>query len=217
MLDPIIITGCARSGTSLVAGIVNKCGAWGGDMFGPSQHNQRGYFENKLLREQVIKPYLRYINVDPLGQDPLPNINELSYQPLKKQMIKIVREQGYKKGPWFYKCAKACLIWMLLDGEFPNAKWIIVRREPKDIVASCMRTGFMQKRKDTESWRKWVDHHLDRFEEMRNSSMQTWEVWPQKLIDGDVSEMYNAIEAVGLKWDEQAVSDFVAPELYHGA
>ena len=36
MKDPILITGCARSGTSMIAGVINICGAFGGDMAGPN-------------------------------------------------------------------------------------------------------------------------------------------------------------------------------------
>ena len=69
---PIIITGCARSGTSLTAGIVNLSGAYGGDMHGPNKYNARGMYENKSIKEVLDKPYLRSIGADPKGQKPLP-------------------------------------------------------------------------------------------------------------------------------------------------
>ena len=65
---PILITGCPRSGTSLTAGIINKCEAWGGEMVGPTPHNPKGFFENIGLREKLTKPVLSAMGCDPLGQ-----------------------------------------------------------------------------------------------------------------------------------------------------
>jgi hypothetical protein len=49
--SPIIITGCARSGTSMIAGIINLCGAWKGVTSGPNKYNAKGMFENHELRQ----------------------------------------------------------------------------------------------------------------------------------------------------------------------
>jgi hypothetical protein len=70
MRPPILITGCARSGTSMTAGIVHICGAFGGRMSGPTPNNRKGMFENEEVRNQIVKPYLSSIGADPLGQKP---------------------------------------------------------------------------------------------------------------------------------------------------
>ncbi len=44
---PIIVTGCARSGTSLTAGVLHLCGAWIGKCTGPTAYKKRGQFENE--------------------------------------------------------------------------------------------------------------------------------------------------------------------------
>ena len=144
MKEPILITGCARSGTSMVAGVINLCGAFGGKMSGPNKNNQKGMFENHRIRQNIVKPYLRKLEVDPLGQYPLPNIKGLDI-PVnwREDVIKIMIDQGYKDGEWFYKGAKMCLHWPVWDYAFPNAKWIIVRRRTGDIVRSCLHTSFM--------------------------------------------------------------------------
>ena len=48
--SPIIITGCARSGASMVAGAFIKCGAFGGAM-----NNQ---FENLKIHNEIVPEYL---------------------------------------------------------------------------------------------------------------------------------------------------------------
>ena len=77
MNDPILITGAARSGTSMVAGAINICGAFGGNMRGPNKNNEKGMFENVRIVQNLTKPYLRGIGADQLGQYPLPDIFNL--------------------------------------------------------------------------------------------------------------------------------------------
>ena len=112
MKSPILITGCARSGTSLVAGCINICGAFGGKMFGPSPYNRKGMFENQRIREEIDKGYLRSIGVDPKGQRPLPDIKNLTIPVnFRQQVTEVILSEGYKSGPWFYKGARSCLFW----------------------------------------------------------------------------------------------------------
>lgn len=214
--NAILITGCARSGTSLIAGIVDICGAFGGKVTGPTGANKKGQFENDHIREQVVKPYLRSLGADPLGQDPLPDLDKLiPYKDFFRDVTTPICQEGYQSGPWYYKGAKMCLIWPVWHVAFPKAKWIIVRRTSDNIVRSCLNTGFMRAFHDAEGWSKWVWKHLVRFEEMKDSGLNIREVWSDKLIDGDLSEIQEAIEWAGLEWKEDEVLDFISPELWN--
>lgn len=230
MKDPILITGCARSGTSLVAGIINMCGAFGGKMSGPNRYNEKGMFENAEIRNRIVKPYLRKIGVDPLGQYPLPNVDGLKIPvswKWRKDVCEVMQSQGYKDGEWMYKGAKICLFWPVWDVAFPNAKWVIVRRSKDDIVNSCLRTGFMRAfaRQDTlkkigvknekEGWLWWVQQHLERFEEMYDVINNLHQVWPHFFIErGDFEEIKELIKKLGLKWND-AVYEFVDKKLWN--
>ena len=214
---PILITGCARSGTSIVGGIVNYCGAFGGAMTGKTPHNRRGQFENNFIRNQIVKPHLRKYGYDPLGQKPLPDIEKLPIDMnWKTRVINVMKDQGYKSGPWFYKGAKMCLFWPQWHFAFPTARWIFVRRENRDIINSCLKTGFMSKYKKAEGWQKWIDVHMERLEEMKDAGMDVVEVWPSKIISGNYGEIKNAIHHVGLRWNRDVVHDFIDPRLWHG-
>lgn len=225
MIDPIIITGCARSGTSLTAGIVNICGAFGGDMFGPNKHNQKGMFENKEVRQNIVKPYLKKIGCDPLGQKPLPNnrqvfeVNDKVILEWRTRIQEIYKHQGYKNGEWFYKGAKACLLWYLWHRAFPTAKWVLVRRDDNDIANSCMRTSFMRAYNDHHGWIKWVKKHNRRFEEMKSAGLNVFEFWPSRVISGDYSHAKEMIEYLGLEYmgNEKIVMSFVDPKLYRSS
>lgn len=220
MIDPILITGCARSGTSLTAGVIHICGAFGGDMYGPNKHNQKGMFENREIRQDIVKPYLRKIGVDPMGQRPLPNnrqifeINTVQAEQWRKRIQGVMKNNGYTDGQWFYKGAKICLIWRMWHLAFPEAKHVIVRRESNDIAASCMRTAFMRAYSDKRGWLKWVAKHEKRFDEMKQAGLDVVEFWPSKAIDGDFGYVREFVEGLGLVYDDETVKAFIDPTLY---
>lgn len=220
MLDPILITGAARSGTSMTAGIISICGAFGGDMFGPNEFNQKGMFENKEIRQDIVKPYLRKIGVDPLGQFPLPNnrqvfeVSNKQVEVWRKLITESIVKQGYKEGEWFYKGAKSCLVWYLWYLAFHDAKWVIVRRRAKDIAHSCLRTRFMKSYQTEKEWLGWVEVHERRFDEMKLAGLNIKEFWPSEVINGNFDKAKEMIEWLGLEWKEKLVRAFIDPSLY---
>ena len=217
--QPIFITGCARSGTSMTGAFVLFCGAFGGEMSGPTRYNKKGMYENHRIRETVIKPYLERMCVDPKGQYPLPDINNLlPFPDIKRRFLRILVEEGFKDDDntrWFYKGAKMCLFWPVLHKAFPNAQWIIVRRDTEDIIHSCLKTPFMNQRHTEDSWREWVEHHLECFEEMKSSGLEVREVWPTKFVEGYFSELHGIAEWLGYEFTsdlKEKMSAFVCPD-----
>jgi len=217
---PILITGAARSGTSMTAGIFDLCGGFGGKMRGATQFNKRGMFENSMVVDGIVKPYLSWAGVDPMLQNPLPDpkqlpsIDEFLGRPLREAIHEIFQKQGYKKGKWYYKGAKMSLLWSLFHNAFPNAKWVIVRRRKDHIVNSCMKTHFMRNRSTEKEWEEWVDIHEKEFVNMHEAGLQVKEVWPSKFIEGDFREIIDIIEWCGMKWNGKSVSEFVEPALF---
>jgi len=214
--DPILITGAARSGTSMVAGIINICGAWGGKLAGPNRYNPKGMRENREVVDKIIKPYLRELGCDPMGQYPLPDTEDLWIKRgIREQFFRIMELQGWNgKSPLFYKEVKMCLLWPAFRAAFPNAKWVVVGRRDEQIVRSCMRTGFMRAFKNEQGWQWWVDQHKQRFHRMREADLQVKEVWPERMMQGNYLEMLNVIEWLGLQWRDQKIRDFIEPKLY---
>lgn len=226
MEQPILITGAARSGTSMVGGIINMCGAFGGNMSGATPYNAKGMYENAHIRNNVVKPYLRALGYDPKGQYPLPQIDRLPIPKHWKDTIeKVMIREGYKDGAWFYKGAKMCLHWPVWHYAFPNAKWIIVRRKTPDIINSCLKTGFMtafgrdanlkaiKADNEHDGWLWWVHQHEKRFIEMMTEGLNIKVVWPERMVDGDYSQMKEMIEWLGLEWNPE-VYNFIEPKLW---
>lgn len=202
----------------MVSGIVQTCGAFGGAICGPTPANVRGQFENTFIRNRAVKPYLVRIGADPLGQTPLPDQSRLVPFPELREIVEgIMSFQGLQPGiRWYYKEPKMSLVWKVWNDAFPNAQWVIARRDTDDIIKSCLRTSFMHKRHTEDEWREWVQYHLDRFEEMKAAMPgRVVEVWPSKFINGDPREIQSVIEWMGLHWDPNAIIEFVSPDLWH--
>ena len=226
MKDPILVTGCARSGTSMAAGVINICGAFGGKMVGANRFNEKGMFENSEIRNNVLKPYLKKLRVDKMGQYPLPNIETLPIESNWSNRIEsIMRHEGYKEGPWMYKGAKMCLMWKQWHYAFPDAKWVIVRRKTSDIVSSCMKTGFMRAFQSEEiqravgvtnerdGWKWWVRQHEQRFVEMITAGLNVKVIWPERMVSGNYKQMMETVEWLGLDWNEK-IFKFIEPKLW---
>jgi len=224
--EPILITGCARSGTSLIGGIIHTAGAFGGRMSGPNLNNKKGMFENAEVRNNILKPFIASLGVDRLGQYPLPDINNMPIpNNFRARIEHVMLDHGYKDGPWMYKAPKASLIWPVFHFAFPRAKWIIVRRKTEDIVNSCIKTGFMRAfartenqraigaKNEREGWTWWVNQHLERFNEMMTEGLNCKVVWPERAVYGDYVQIMEMIEWLGLKWKSEILA-FIDPKLW---
>jgi len=224
----ILVTGAARSGTSMVAGVINMCGAFGGAMSGKTRYNEKGMFENASIRNDIVKPYLRHIKVDPMGQYPLPDVDNINIPTnWRKNIENIFCDQGFTgESQVFYKGAKMCLHWPVWHYAFPNARWIIVRRRTGDIMRSCMKTGFMSAfareknykavgaKDEREGWLWWVHQHEERFVEMITEGLNCKVIWPERMIRGDYKQLYETLEWLGLEWKSE-VLEFIDSKLWH--
>ena len=225
--DGVFITGAARSGTSLVAGIVDLCGAFGGVTSPPNAYNQKGMFENTAIRNNVVKSFLRKMRCDEKGQFPLPTIPGMPvYAGFDSLLRDQLKKEGYTTGKWYYKGAKICLMWPYYKHYFSTSKFIIVRRADDDIVNSCIRTGFMNAfsnrtkqqavgaKNETQGWHWWVKQHHKRFQEMKAAGLQVREIWPSRMMTGDYAEVREVVEWAGLEFNELKVKQFIDPKLY---
>jgi hypothetical protein len=227
--SPILITGAARSGSSMVAGIMRICGAFGGKCSGATEN--RGVNENDFIHDKMIIPFLRNMKADSSGQYPLPNVVEMSIPAdWQRRIIGTLTNQNYRKGqgPWFYKGSKSILIWPVWNYAFPNAKWIIVRRRTGDIIRSCLETWHMKAfedqrnqkavgaRNQREGWLWWIRQHEKRINEMIQSGLNCKVVWPERMVNGDYEQIYEAIEWCGLDWknNTQRILQYIDPKLW---
>lgn len=153
-----------------------------------------------------------------MGQNPLPDTKRIPAElniDLRSQVEAIITTQGYRAGPWYFKDAKACLTWPTWHTAFPKARWIVVRRDARQIAASCIRTGFMRAYNNMDGWLKWVAHHESCFDEMKAAGLDLWEIWPESTLNGDLTVFEDLVTELQLNWRGDEVSEFVDPGLWH--
>ncbi len=228
MQPPILITGAARSGTSLIAGAINICGAKGGTMMQVPAANPQGMFENKEVTDQCIKPWLEFHNADRKCQYPLPDPDSQDQKSgalWRQQIQEIMERQGVgPEDPWFIKSPKITWTWRLWAQAFPGADWVIVRRRREDVARSCCHVSFMREMQNPnvqgalrvssehDGWLWWVDQHVRVFEQIKRE-LSAWEIWPENMINGDYRALYSLIHHLGLQWTSQVLT-FIDPKLW---
>lgn len=217
---PIFVMGLPRSGTSMVAGLLNICGAWTGSTVPcRSKINPKGFFEHSRIREQVIKLILKEIGCDPLGVTKLPpiDINIEANELLTDVLYQIIIQDGYKSDtPWLYKDPKLTLIWRIFTNAFPGAKWVIVRRDKDAVIDSCLRTHFMvQHSTDRDYWEKFTDEYLARIEAFKQADIPFFEIWSEEVITGNFEKVKELVEFLDLDYKESEVKEFVSPSYWN--
>jgi hypothetical protein len=218
--SPILITGAARSGTSIIGAAINHCGAFLGET------SKRAMFENIRIKEEIVKPYFDRMGVDVRAQYPLPDLHSISIPTdWKQQVEQILTDEGYKKGKWMYKGTGMGLVWPVWHYAFPNAKWIIVRRKTYDIIQSCLKTGYMNAFSDediqqkigvsneSDGWLWWVRQHEKRFVEMIQEGVNCKQIWPERMVDGNYEQLYEVLDWIGLP-KKEGLTNFINPLLW---
>jgi len=215
---PILVTGLPRSGTSLVAGSLQACGAWLGKTLAGNTANPEGYFENAAIREGLVKAILLQAQADPLGVRELPALSALPLQPsLGGQVLNLLMQQGYTGAEtWLYKDAKLSLLWPLWRRVFPFARWVLVRRQPEDIIASCLRTDFMrQHSQDSEFWAGWVRAYEQRLDMLKACGAWWREVEAAQLLSEGALALRPLVDELDLEWNAAKVEALIKPRHWH--
>lgn len=213
MIAPILITGIPRSGQNTIAAVINYCDVFGGVMGKQNKDYDEGRFSNNQIRDRIVKNYFDHNGFDSRGQFPLPKTKDLSI-PVNwmDRVMDILEEEDYKGQKWMYYDSRSCLIWPVWNNAYPNAKWVIVRRRTGDIVQSCLKTQYMDAYEDMEGWISWVHEYEQKFVEMINAGLNCKVIWPERMTDGDYSQLHEMIEWLGLTWDD-GILDIVTPLL----
>ena len=225
MAEPIIITGTPRSGLAIVARVFRACGGW----VSPRVRAQRGRrpFGDDRISESLVRPFMRGIGCDPRCQHPLPVLDQFRDKaltvstPWRGFVQHSLRDDGYDSdgdgvGPWLYTGADACILWPVWHAAFPNARWIIVRRDTESIARSCIKTGYMNAFSSMADWRTWVQEYGRRFNEMEKAGLSISFIWPTQFLAGQTTDVQRAVNGISdLKWSRPAVEQVLLPILWN--
>lgn len=220
LTHPILITGLPRSGTSLVTSIFEACGMWVGS-YHVNDDNPKGFFENTYIRDGFTKTLLWYNGDSMFGTPPLPSEEEIenNYAGESNPIKQLLIDDGYTgEQTWGYKDAKMLLMPHIWTGMFPEARWIVVERDPesiyKSIVMSFMNEGDGKRSK--HEWIAYIEAMLERIlylqDGIEGTDITTLDI--NKIFDWDLSEIKQIVEYCGLTWNETAVAQRIDPTLW---
>lgn len=184
----------------------------------PSEANPKGFFEHSYLREYGVKRILASAGYDPLGVRRLPpELFNPTLPRFTERVHDILSQDGYSgEQTWLYKDAKLSLLWALFAHHFPDARWVIVRRDTEKIIDSCLRTSFMKQHSTERSyWKKFVRNYHERLSLLVESDNRTFEISSEAVAKGDFGELESIVKALGLNFRGQAIQEFVNPQYWH--
>jgi hypothetical protein len=209
-INPILITGAERSGSTLIARILDMCGVFSG--------NCNKMYESKSIHA-FHKPF----------KEKTPHLmiptNAINVPVIWQEMVlRQLKREEWKGQPWMVKGGVLAQFWSVWYYAFPDAKWLIVRRRTGDVIQSCVKTGYMKMfkskgnldligvEKEEEGWLWWVRNYEKKFVEMIEQGLNCRVIWPERMADGDFQQMEETIEWLGLKWNDK-IPEVIEPLL----
>ncbi len=199
----------------MIAACLAASGAWIGNTTPGNDSNPKGFYEHVALSELLIKPMLSSLGCDPLGVAQLPPLLTPKLEGLTQKILGIIESDGYAQNRrWMFKDAKLTLLWPTFYQAFPQADFIIVRRNANSIINSCLDTDFMRQHSSQESfWEQFVANYMRRMDYLKYSTANWHEIWVDDALDGDLSALRALATALGLDYVESAVSSIIDPTL----
>ena len=158
MKRAIFILGMHRSGTSVLARVVNLLGVdLGKNLMKPAKDNQKGFFEHEPI-VQIHEQLLTDLGLNWSDSTPLPNGWESSPAAKKAQkaLDKIIRQDFGKSEIWALKDPRQCRLmplWLpLLDKHKIAPHFIVAYREPAEVAASLAKRDDMDEAAALQTW-----------------------------------------------------------------
>ncbi len=133
----LVILGMHRSGTSLTANWINACGLnLGDELYKASEHNPKGYFEDIDFLQLHQSLLVKHSN-DDSGHENIGyfNLDNKDFNQLKE----LVAEKSQKYEQWGWKEPRTCLFIEAYKELLPNATFLVVYRDCKEVVSSLLK------------------------------------------------------------------------------
>ncbi|MBW4492195.1 MAG: sulfotransferase [Oscillatoria princeps RMCB-10] len=135
----LIITGMHRSGTSLIASLLQSAGVdLGQRLMQPSHGNVKGHFEDIDFVE-FHESVLRSQGISKAGWT---FENQIHVQEQYLEKAKLILNKRYGKAIWGWKDPRTTLFLNFWHEFLPEAKFILIYRSPWEVVDSLYRRGY---------------------------------------------------------------------------
>ncbi len=197
---PLLVLGMHRSGTSLLANWLDRCGFdMGDEMIGPGNGNTEGHFED-LQFYKLHKKILKYNRTSyRMYSD-----KDISYPEIAVLEAQSLYSEKKEKDCWGWKDPRTCLMLDLWNQVLPTYKTIIIYRDYRQVVDSLFRRK--QSASKSVVGQKLQDMKYSVFnDQAANRFLQMWIVYNRRILDHlqqlDQNDFIVLSEAMLLKYD----------------
>jgi hypothetical protein len=213
----VFVATCPRSGSSMDCGILERCGAFGGNTIGSTPANQRGIYENRHLNSIALNPILSKIGINsPRGLLTLSKAGGFDGELMAEfgdNLTYGFNSQGYESGVAYFKNGIYTFMFDGIDKHFPNAVWILPKRKIDNVMKSTrkLREGATDEAimADIKDYHTMYDHIVEVCGERAHVLDN------DKVAAGDFTHIKSIVESLGLEWDQEAVDDWIDDTLWH--
>lgn len=218
-----LIAGPPRSGSSLLAGLLQKHGVWTGSSRRPDIGNPTGYFENKQivgLEKTILKAHGFRARADALVPVQGLSPSEEERQWFRQELMAVLRQRG--AGPWLFKDSKILFLYPLFRSVLfdKDVTWILPMRGTDRVLNSLLRHPVWRRRMDKTPHP--AEHLIAMIQRQKQIQAQiatevdsVIQIETDRIISG--AESARAfLEECSIPFERGVYESFVRPELWHG-
>jgi len=199
-MEPIIILGQPRSGSSMTAGIFAAHGVWTGTCRPPTPLNAKGFFENVPMKKLIIATHKAVVRKGILAA---------KTPGFRANVLEAIKNDGYTEGPWLWK--GSAMYWPAFF-EFEPI-FVVVNRPREQIFASTRKSKMLNPNETDAELYANIDYHQEQMDYLCTYK-QAVRVNSYDVARGDFSSIERAITYAGLEYDEAVTTGFVDPGLW---
>lgn len=207
----VFVATCPRSGSSMDCGIMEICGAFGGDTMGVVPANEKGIFENRGLNVLAMAPIFDRLGIrNPKG---LLTIHKMGGAPaelfdwLRQDLAYGLNRQGYTGGVAYYKSGIYTFFFDRINEVFPDAVWVLPKRDREGVFASTKRIRPMQPQQQIV---EEIDAYMEMYGHIQQAAQgRVFTVDNDAVVKGDHSTIKAVVDHLGLEWKPDEVKAFI--------
>ena len=161
MRSPVILLCGPRTGSSMMASILQRLGYFMGERFhGPSEENPRGYFEDLDWRD-INEAAMKKLGFDWQG-------TQFARGPIletfEDAVLELADERASKYAGWGFKDPRTVLLANWYEALLPDVAYVAMKRDPVSMGMSlAANKGHDLEREDAELLARWYNARIDAF------------------------------------------------------
>jgi hypothetical protein len=180
----------------MIAGLLHNTGIFGGSATSIFHRRKHARMEHLLIRQNVVRHWLSVLQIQDLEcRFDWPNVSHVMKvardYPLYRDDQRIdsyLEQEGYEGGPWFYKDNRLLWLYETFKCLYPHATWVVVRRDPLELVESCLKTWWMQGRHGHTAWLEWATAGEAQLQKiLQREHGDALEVFPTEMLQSNAT------------------------------